>query len=61
MVPAARLSAYLNRRIGAIATLLMVAAVASEDPETAANPAQAPIVAMARPPRRCPSHALVAS
>ena len=34
----------------------IVAAVAVLEPHTAANPAQAPTVAMASPPRKCPSH-----
>ena len=34
----------------------MVAAVATEDPDTAANPAQAPIVAIPRPPGNFRNH-----
>ena len=34
----------------------MVAAVATDDPETAANPAQAPMVATASPPGILRSH-----
>jgi hypothetical protein len=35
----------------------MVIADATEDPERAANPAQAAIVAQASPPRQWPNHA----
>jgi hypothetical protein len=38
----------------------MVAAVASEEPQIAPNPAQAPIAAIAVPPRRWPSQASAA-
>ncbi len=34
----------------------MVAAVASEEPQMAPNPALAPTAAIATPPLRCPSH-----
>ena len=37
------------------ATAPMVTAVASVVPLSAANPAQAPTVASARPPRKCPT------
>jgi len=40
-----------------MATLDMVAAVASEDPQMAEKPPQARIVAMASPPRKRPSRA----
>ena len=33
-----------------------MAAVASDEPQIAPNPAQAPTEAMATPPLRCPSH-----
>ena len=59
--PAARRSVYPNRRISGIATLPIVAAVATLDPETAANPPHATIVAIASPPRRCPRNELAAS
>ena len=36
----------------------MVAAVASDEPQIAPKPAQAPIAAIATPPRRCPRKAL---
>jgi len=36
----------------------MVDAVASDEPQTAPNPAQAPIAAMATPPRNRPTSAL---
>ncbi len=61
IVPAARLSAYLYLRIDGMATFAIVATVASELPDTAANPPLAAIVAMARPPRWCPSQASAAS
>ena len=35
----------------------MVAAAAMEEPDSAANPAQARIVAAASPPRLCPTQA----
>ena len=53
-----RLSAYRNLRISGMATLDMVAAVASDDPQIAANPPQATMVAIASPPRKCPRKAL---
>ena len=37
--------------------LLMVAAVATEEPQIAAKPPHAPMVASARPPRKRPSQA----
>ena len=37
-----------------------VAAVATEEPEIAANPAQAAMVAMPRPPRKWPTNELAA-
>ena len=42
-------------RISGRATVVMVAAVAALDPQMAANAAQAITVAMARPPRICPT------
>ena len=47
--------------MGGMATLVMVAAVAMELPEMAANRPQAARVAWARPPLRWPSQALAAS
>ena len=44
---------YLYRLISGRATVPIVAAVAVAEPETAEKAAQAPIVAMAIPPRRC--------
>ena len=44
--------AYLNRFISGSATRPIVTADASEEPDNAANPAQAAIVAEARPPRK---------
>jgi hypothetical protein len=52
--PVARLSAYLYFFISGNATRPIVTADASEDPESAANPAHAAIVAEAKPPRKCP-------
>ena len=46
-VPAESESAYLNLRMEGTATLAMVAAVAMEDPETAAMPPQAATVGVA--------------
>ena len=43
----------------AMATFDMVAAVASDDPQMAANPPQATIVAIARPPRKWPRLSLI--
>jgi hypothetical protein len=40
--------------------LVMVAAVATDEPHIAAKPAHAPMVASARPPRSLPSQALPA-
>ena len=53
-----KLSAYPNLRISGMATFDMVAAVANDDPQIAAKPPQARIVAIARPPRKCPRNAL---
>ena len=39
----------------------IAAAVARLDPQAAENPADAPTVATARPPRQCPNHARAAS
>jgi len=44
-----------------MATFDMVATVARLDPQTAENPPQATMVAMARPPLKWPSHAFDAS
>ena len=52
--PVARPSAYLYRFISGSATRPIVTAEASDDPESAANPAQAATVAEASPPRKCP-------
>ena len=52
--PVDRPVAYPRRFISGRATLPIVAAVAMEDPVTAPNPAQPPIVASARPPRSPP-------
>ena len=54
MQPVARESAYLKRFISGSATIPMVAAVAREEPDIAAKPAQAPMVAMLSPPGRKP-------
>jgi len=47
---------YLYSFIAGIATALIVAAVAVFDPEMAENAAEAMIVVMASPPRKCPNH-----
>ena len=54
-------SAYLCFRISGKATATIVAAVATGLPQTAAKPAQAPMVAIASPPGRCPIHLLMVS
>jgi len=59
--PVDRLSAWPKRRIDGVATLEIVAAMASDHPQTAPNPPQAAMVPMANPPRRCPTKALAAS
>ena len=46
---------YWYSRIAGIATALMVAAVAVLEPLMAEKAAEARIVVMARPPRRCPN------
>ena len=57
---AERLRIVVNRRISGYATVENVAAVATDDPLIAANPAQAAIVAMPRPPRQWPTNRLAA-
>ena len=59
--PVARRSSYPNFRIDGRATFDIVATVARLDPQTALKPRQATTVAMAKPPRLCPSQALEAS
>jgi len=58
MAPVARAGSYLYSFISGRATVPMVAAVARLEPLTAAKPAQAPTVAIASPPRSCPSQDL---
>ena len=60
-VPDETESAYPYLRMDGIATFAMVAAVAADEPETAANPPHAATVAMASPPRKWPSHRKEAS
>ena len=55
ILPVARAGSYLKRFISGRATAPMVATVAVLEPHMAAKPAQAPMVAMARPPRICPN------
>ena len=50
IVPVARESSYLKRRISGSATRPMVRAEASDEPDNAENPAQPTIDADARPP-----------
>ena len=57
MEPVASRSSYPNFSIGGRATFDMVATVARLEPQTALKPPQATMVAMASPPRRCPSQA----
>src|SRR3989339_379982 len=52
--PVARLRSYPYFLISGTATLAMVAPVAREDPQMAANPEQATMVAMASPPLKWP-------
>jgi len=59
--PVARESSYPYLFISGMATLPMAAAVAFVEPHMAAKPAQAAIVAMARPPRRWPKTTYPAS
>ena len=56
MAPVLSLESYLNFFISGRATVVMVAAVAALDPQMAENAAQAITVAMAIPPRICPTH-----
>ncbi len=60
ITPVANDFGYPNRRISGYATVEKVAAVATEDPLIAANPAQAAIVAIPNPPRRWPTKRLAA-
>ena len=53
--PVDSLGSYLYLVISGMATMAMVAPVANEEPHMAANPQQAMMVAMASPPRACPS------
>src|SRR5262245_55741943 len=53
-------SSYLAFRIAGIATRVMVAQVAIDEPQMAAKPAQAAIAERASPPRKRPSQALLA-
>ena len=55
MQPVARVLAYLNFRISGMATTPMVTAQATEEPQMAAKPPQAAMVATASPPFRRPS------
>src|SRR4051812_33872786 len=54
MTPMDRESLYPSLRVEGYATLLMVAAVAMEEPQIAPKPAHAATVACASPPRRWP-------
>ena len=54
-LPAARVGAYLYFFISGMAMDPMVTAVATLDPQVAANPAQPTVVAMASPPGKCPN------
>ena len=56
MEPNDSLSSYPSLRIDGRAALFIVTAVAMLSPHTAPNAAHAPTVAMASPPRKCPSH-----
>lgn len=50
--PSTSRSSYLARRISGTATWLMVATIATEEPDTDPSAAQAPMVAVASVPRR---------
>ena len=54
-------SSYLNRSISPSATFPIVSALATEDPDRAANPPQPMTVALASPPRYWPISAYAAS
>ncbi len=60
-VPVASAGSYLRRRSSGSATWPIVAAVASELPQIAPNPAQAPTAAIATPPRQWPISEFAAS
>ena len=59
--PVANAFEYLKRLSSGRATWPMVAAVASDEPQIAPNPAHPPIAAMATPPLRCPKKTFAAS
>ena len=59
--PAAKPSSYPNYRMEGIATFDIVAAVASEEPQTALKPPQVTMVAIASPPFLCPRNAFEAA
>ena len=59
-VPVASAGSYFRRRNSGSATWPIVAAVASELPQIAPKPAQAPTAAMATPPRQWPITAFAA-
>ena len=59
--PVRRASSYPYRFISGRVTLPMAAAAAVVEPHMAPNPAQAAMVASARPPGRRPSHLWAAS
>ena len=61
IAPVASRSLYPKRRISGSATRPMVAAVASDEPHTAPNAAQAEMLAWARPARLRLSHRLNAA
>lgn len=60
-VPVARLISYLYRFISGRVTVAIVAAVAFVEPDMAEKPAHAATVAIASPPRRCPTSTYAAS
>ncbi len=51
MLPVANRDEYRRSSISGRATRVMVATVATEEPQTAPKPADPPMVARARPPR----------
>src|ERR1043166_6931016 len=58
--PSTSRSSYLRRRNEGSATVAMVAAVDTDEPDTAENSAEAPTLVCSRPPGSRPSHSAIA-
>ena len=58
--PSTSRSSYLRRRNEGSATVAMVAAVDTDEPDTAENSAEAPTLVCSRPPGNRPSHSAIA-